>query len=53
MPTSRKLWSKLVTGLGGLWLVGGLFGFAQGRFEALLLVFCGTALVRMGLNLAR
>lgn len=48
MRTSRRVWGWLVFALGLLWLVGGLFGYFQGHFSALLLVFCGFVLARMG-----
>lgn len=53
MKISRKVWGGFVFALGLLWLVGGAFGYFQGNWKMLLLVFCGIVLVRMGSNLMR
>ncbi len=53
MRISRKIWGGFVFALGLLWLVGGAFGYFQGNWHMLLLVFCGIVLVRMGSNLMR
>jgi hypothetical protein len=50
---SRKIWGGVVFALGLLWLLGGAFGYLQGNWKMLLLVFCGIVLVRMGINLVR
>ena len=53
MRISRKIWGGFVFALGLLWLLGGAFGYLQGNWKMLLLVFCGIVLVRMGVNLMR
>jgi len=50
---SRKIWGGFVFALGLLWLVGGVFGYFQGNWHMLLLIFCGIVLVRMGFNMVR
>ena len=50
---SRKIWGGFVFALGLLWLVGGAFGYLQGNWKMLLMVFCGIVLVRMGSNMMR
>lgn len=51
--TSKKIWGYFIFGVGCLWLIGGIFGFFQGHLTALLYVFCGMVLLRMGRNLYR
>jgi len=53
MTRARRVWGAVVLCLGLLWLVGGLFGYFEGHIRALLFVFCGFVLVRLGYNLTR
>lgn len=54
MRLSRKVWGCFVCGLGVFWLLGGLAGYLQGHLRpALLFIFCGMVLVRLGWNLVR
>ncbi len=54
MRLSRKVWGGCVFGLGLLWLLGGMAGYLQGHLRpAILLVFCGIVLVRLGWNLVK
>lgn len=54
MKVSRIIWGWLVLAIGVLWMLGGVFGFTQGKgWGTLVLVFCGMALTRLGWNLTR
>jgi hypothetical protein len=53
MPASRKIWAALVTVIGVLWFLGGLFGYFEGHLSALILLVCGYGLIRYGRNLGR
>lgn len=49
----KKLWGGCVLGIGGLWLIGGLFGILEGQLVAWLFVLCGFMLLRLGYQLVR
>lgn len=54
MRLSRRVWGGFVFGLGCLWLLGGIAAYFQGHLRpALILVFCGMALARMGGNMLK
>ena len=49
MRVSKKVWGGVVFALGLLWLIGGIFGYAQNKGGGtLILIFCGIVLARMG-----
>jgi hypothetical protein len=53
MNRARRVWGYVVLSLGLLWLVGGIFGYLEGHLSALLFVFCGFVLFRLGRSLTR
>ena len=53
MSRARRVWGWIVFALGLLWLIGGLFGYFEGHLRALIFVFCGFVLIRLGYNLAK
>ena len=54
MKISKRVWGWVVFALGALWMIGGIFGYAQGKGNGtLVLIFCGIVLARMGWNMQK
>lgn len=54
LKITKKVWGGVVFSLGMLWLVGGVFGYAQGKGNGvLILIFCGIVLARMGWGMTK
>ena len=54
LKVTKKVWGRVVFSLGMLWLVGGVFGYVQGKGNGvLILIFCGIVLARMGWGMTK